>query len=169
MSAEAPNLENKSIIALILLLFLVSTIIAVISFLFFNVYWILILPISFIVVVLVAQAFNRYFWNTNNKCPRCNTSVSIYSEFCPNCGFKLLLACPECQNVLRYDDQICRSCGYRFKKIFIPDDAEIKLAIDEKIEKNIDEKLHFCPHCGLNLDHEQQNLRFCETCGGKLN
>ena len=169
MSVESPNLEKKTIMALCLLLFLVSAIIAVLSFLIFDVFWIMILPVSFLIVIFIAQAFSRFFWNTDKKCPRCNYSASIYSEFCPNCGFKLLLACPECQSVITYDNQICKSCGYKYKKIIILDDVEIKLALDVKPDENIGEKFPFCPHCGINLGHEQQNLRFCETCGGRLN
>ncbi|MBY9007335.1 MAG: zinc ribbon domain-containing protein [Candidatus Lokiarchaeota archaeon] len=169
MSSESQNPEKKTLITLIILLFLIFTVVAVLTFLIFNVYWIIILPISFIAIVLVAQAFSKLFWTTDKKCPRCNTTVSIYSDFCSNCGFKLLLACPKCQNVLGYDDQICKGCGYTFKKLFIPDNVEIKLALDDKVDEKIDGKLHFCPHCGINLGREQQNLRFCETCGGKLN
>ncbi len=169
MSAEPPNLENRTTMALCLLLFIVSAIIAILSYLIFDVFWIMIIPLAFLIVIIISQSFSRLFWNTNKKCPRCRESVSIYSEFCPNCGFKLIISCPECQGIMSFDDPICKTCGYRFNKIYIPDDAEIELAYDEKKNKQIVEQLNFCPHCGVQLEINKQNLRFCDQCGSRIN
>ena len=92
MSEQPQNLTNRTIMALCLLLFLVSIIVAILSFLIFDVFWFLIIPVAFLIVIILSQSFSRLFWNTNKKCPRCRVSTSIYSEFCPNCGFRLIIS-----------------------------------------------------------------------------
>jgi predicted amidophosphoribosyltransferase len=118
-------------------------------------------------IFLFFRVFTTYFFPDKQKCPQCETTVGVYTEKCPNCDFKLLTKCPKCQNLMRYNEQLCRKCGYKSKKIVIPEDADIRFEYIQEPEINTDDA-NFCPTCGARLTKEQQNLRFCERCGGRL-
>lgn len=172
MSVESPDIERQTLKYVCVLIIIVLTVIAFLSIFLFDFFWVFMLPFTFFIIVAV-QAFSKYFWRAERKCPRCNAEVSLYSERCNNCGFQLITHCPRCNVPMRYDDNTCNNCGYTTKKLVIPDNVELDFEYKERDYNKETQELRknafaYCPHCGSKLSEEQQNLRFCEICGGKL-
>ena len=127
----------------------------------------LIIPIGIPVVVLTAIAviFIKFSWNPQHYCSRCNYPVSIYAEFCKNCGLKLIIRCPNCDNYIREGLSQCSSCGYALKPKVHEKKSE-EYSIIEKDSK-LPLRSSYCPTCGANLKNAQ-NIRFCEFCGSRI-
>ena len=159
------DIKRKTIIIIWILMMILVSMLAIIGFVLFrNVYLILIIPLSFCLVIAF-QAMSEHFWTPKKYCPRCNGEVSIYSEFCRNCGLKLLTRCPQCGKYLKAEIIICDKCGLEIPKTeekFEP----IEYKILEKGAK-IPEKANFCPYCGSNIRHEKVN-EFCPFCEEKI-
>lgn len=45
------------------------------------------------------------------QCPRCQTSLDLAGEFCPNCGYQLKKKCASCGNPRFVDLPACPHCG----------------------------------------------------------
>ncbi len=103
----------------------------------FNLSWIIIFFISFS-IIMGAQLFMKFFFKKTLKCPQCGTSVSVYSEYCPTCGFQLLKRCHNCSTYMRYDEKVCRKCSAKSKLLIIPNNAKIELRSEpeEKRKEN---------------------------------
>ena len=155
------NVKRKTLLSILVLVFILVLIISIIGMIYFTWFWILILPLSFLVVGLY-QAMSEHFWTSKKTCPNCNAPISIYSEFCRNCGLRLINKCPSCGNYYKSDIEICKKCNYKF-----PAQEKISKNIDFKVIKKGDklpEKANFCPNCGVSLRNEeyQINCPFCE-------
>jgi predicted amidophosphoribosyltransferase len=108
---------------------------------------------------------SRYFWLEKNNCPRCNTPVGKYSEFCKKCGLKMWFKCLSCGTYLRVDTKFCDKCNIELghtKK-----EREIFEYIPIKKEDSSIELPNFCPNCGKEVKHKA-SIKFCEECGEKL-
>ncbi|TFG30029.1 MAG: hypothetical protein EU532_01750 [Promethearchaeota archaeon] len=159
------NLKRKTAMSIWSLIIIVLFIFSLIGSLFFIWFWIIFLPLSFLIVIAF-QAFSEQFWTPKKYCPRCRAPVSIYSEYCRNCGLQLIKKCPSCGNFLIGDIMTCNKCGHQFLII-----EEEKKPIEYKIIKKgtpLPEKANFCPHCGSNLLGEKEILELCPFCGEKI-
>lgn len=127
----------------------------------------LIIPIGIPLVILAAIAvlLIKFSWNPQQYCSRCNYPVSIYAEFCKNCGLKLITRCPNCDSYVREGLSQCSSCGYALKPMIHEKKSE-EYSIIEKDSK-LPLKPNYCPTCGANLKNAQ-NIRFCEFCGSRI-
>ena len=105
---------------------------------------------------------SEHFWTPKKTCPRCSAPISIYSEFCRNCGLRLINKCPSCGNFYKLDIEKCDKCNYIFPK----QDKIIEDSSFEIIKKRdkFPEKANFCPHCGADLRHKEYLIAcpFCE-------
>lgn len=105
----------------------------------FDLAWILIVFIAF-TVLMGLQLFLKFFFKQTKRCPQCDSSVSIYSEYCSNCGFQLLKKCHNCGNIMRYNEEICRKCRTKSRLFIIPDNAKVELKYfqsdEDKRKKN---------------------------------
>jgi len=163
MSVRSYNQRSKLIIS-ILTLFLIG------FFIFFGliipqfeILFLIILPI--LILIIIGAILIKFSWNPQNYCSRCNYPVSIYAEFCRNCGLKLISKCPNCNSYIREGISRCNTCGY-----IIDDREEPHELIEYEVIKKGDalpRMPNFCPTCGANLKNVK-NLRFCEYCGSKL-
>jgi len=127
----------------------------------------LILMIIFpiLIFVLIGLLIYRYSGESKKYCPRCNVPISIYTEYCRNCGLKLINKCPNCNIYTDGKLNYCDNCGYEF-----PEYGGEKLPFEYKVYEEGDqvpEKPNFCPTCGASLKNTE-NLRFCEFCGSKI-
>jgi predicted RNA-binding Zn-ribbon protein involved in translation (DUF1610 family) len=159
------DLKRKTAISLWILLTILLMIISLIGALFFVWFWIIFIPLSFLMVVGF-QAMSEHFWTPKKVCSRCNAPVSIYSEYCRNCGLKLIKKCPTCSTFVKSDITICNNCGHEFSVLEVE-----KQPVDYKIIQKgtlLPEKPNFCPNCGTNLMDEETILDICPLCGGKI-
>ena len=118
-----------------------------------------------ILFILLGLLIYRYTGESRKSCPRCNYPISIYTEYCRNCGLKLINKCPNCNIYTDGKLNYCDNCGYEFPKY----DGE-KLPFEYKVYEEgqeLPEKPNFCPTCGISLK-DAENLRFCEFCGSKI-
>lgn len=168
MTYQRSNLKKKSIFSILIVIAVFLSIFALIAFYFFEWLWFIFLPVVFFIAIAL-QAISQYFWEVQKYCPRCNAPVTTYAEFCRNCGLKLINKCPRCGKFSRVEDKQCNNCGYVFEEVPGPvkDIEEIPyIYIDE--DTPMPKKPNFCPECGIKLKPDQQNLRFCENCGSKI-
>ena len=159
------DIKRKTLIIIWILVMILFSMLAIIgSVLFSNFYLILFIPLSFCLVVAF-QAMSEHFWTPKKYCPRCNGEVSIYSEFCRNCGLKLLNICPQCKKIFKAEIIKCDRCGLEIPKI----EEKIEPIEYSSLEKGfkIPEKANFCPHCGSILRHEKVN-EICPFCNGRI-
>lgn len=121
------------------------------------------IPIMIIIAVIVILI--KLSWNPQHYCSRCQHPVSIYAEFCRNCGLKLIRRCPNCDKHVREGLSRCPTCGYVLKS----GESQIKSDDYKRIEKGakLPSKPNFCPTCGASLKNAE-NVRFCEFCGSRI-
>lgn len=159
------NLKRKTAISIWILIIIIILIFSLIGAFFFVWFWIIFIPLSFLVIVAF-QAMSEHFWTPKKVCPRCNAAVSIYSEFCRNCGLKLIKKCPICGRFVKGNLDFCNYCGHQFPVIEI-EKKPIEYQIIQK-GMTLPEKANFCPNCGTNLMNEKIILEICPLCGGKI-
>jgi predicted RNA-binding Zn-ribbon protein involved in translation (DUF1610 family) len=159
------NLKRKTAISIWVLVIIIVLIFSLIGAFFFVWFWIIFIPLSFLVIVAF-QAMSEHFWTPKRVCPRCNAPVSIYSEYCRNCGVKLIKQCPTCGRFIKSDTTLCSNCGHEFPALLI----EKKPINYQVIQKGIHlpEMANFCPNCGANLMNEGITPEICPLCGGKI-
>lgn len=163
MSYRNYNRKSLSIIGILLLGVFVFSLL--ISLFFFDILLVLSITIPFIIIIIIALVIIRFSWEPQKYCSRCNNPISIYSEYCRNCGLKLITMCPNCDQYLRVGITFCDNCGYKFE--YFEESKEPKEYEIIKKGSPAPEKPNFCPTCGANLK-DAENLRFCEYCGSKL-
>jgi len=121
------------------------------------------IPIA--VLIVIGVIFIKFSWNPQHYCSRCNYPVSIYAEFCRNCGLKLITRCPNCDNYIKEGISHCNKCGYALESLEQLGGTEAY----EKFENGsqIPSRPNYCPTCGANL-RNVKNIRFCEYCGSRI-
>lgn len=162
MSFRDYNRKSFSVIAGFLAFFALTILIIG---LIFEIGIILIIIFPIILLTIIGLLIYRFSGDTKKSCPRCNFPVSVYTEYCRNCGLKLINKCPNCNTYTDGKLYYCDNCGFEFPKY-----EEEKLPFEYKVfEKgdHLPEKPNFCPTCGASLKNAE-NLRFCEYCGSKI-
>jgi predicted amidophosphoribosyltransferase len=132
-------------------------------FIEFGILMLIIIPL--IVFFIIGLIIYRYSGESKKFCPRCNVPISIYTEYCRNCGLKLINKCPNCNIYMDGNINYCDNCGYEFPE-YEGDKFPFEYKVYEKGEQ-LSEKPNFCPTCGASLK-DAENLRFCEFCGSKI-
>jgi len=146
------------------LIMLIATILFITASLLFQINLWVLFPLFFLFIALY-QITSHYFWDVQKFCPRCHAPITIYAEFCKNCGLNLIHKCPSCGRYFKSGMLYCANCGYKSEYLEQPK-AEFPYQIMEK-GMVPPEKANFCPTCGVKLPVEQ-NLNYCETCGSKI-
>ena len=162
---SARNYNKKSFTLVVGLIIFLIVCFLTIGLFFIEVVILLGIIIPIIVFTFIGLIVYRYSGKSQKHCPRCNVPISIYTEFCRNCGLKLINKCPNCNIYMDGNINYCDECGFEFPKY-----EGDKLAFEYKVYNegdNVPEKPNFCPTCGASLKNAQ-NLRFCEFCGSKI-
>ncbi len=155
--------NKKSFSAVIgLVVFLVVCFLTVGLF-FVEVVILLVIIIPILVIAFIGLIVYRYSGESKKTCPRCNIPISVYTEFCRNCGLKLINKCPNCNIYMDGNINYCDSCGFEFPK-YEGDKLPIEYKVYEQGE-HLPEKPNFCQTCGASLKNAD---RFCESCGSKI-
>jgi len=162
MSIRDYNRKSFSVIVGFLA-FLILLLLTIGLFLEIGIILILIFPVF--VFILIGLLIFRYSGESRKYCPRCNVPISIYTEYCRNCGLKLINQCPNCNTYTNGKLNYCDNCGYEFPK-YEGEKFPFEYKVYEK-GKNAPEKPNFCPTCGASIKNAE-NLRFCEFCGSKI-
>lgn len=159
------NYRVKSLSIICILVLICVVIFFLIGTLFFELNFVLIITILSLVILIPAFLIIRYSWESKKYCPRCNIPISIYAEYCRNCGLELIKKCPNCNKFLNPKLNYCRNCGYTFE--FFQKVTETPQYVVVEKGDPAPAKPNFCPTCGSSLKNAE-NLRFCEYCGSKL-
>lgn len=159
------NYSRKTISIICIFVFAIIVAIFIIGINFFDISLILPTLIPLIIISIIVIIVIRFSWESQKYCPRCNIPISVYSEYCRNCGLKLITLCPDCNKYLRIGTNLCNNCGHKFDFF---DESKEKPEF-EIVQKGspAPEQANFCPTCGANLKNTE-NLRFCEFCGARL-
>ena len=168
MSYSQDSERRNSRSGLYCLIIISFVIIGGIGSILFGWIFLLLIPLGFLLVLLFYLT-SRYFWSPKKHCARCNAPVTVYSEYCKNCGLKLINKCPKCGSYSKTGVPDCIRCGYKFEVLLeLEEDQDI--APYQILSRGTPppDKPNFCPNCGTGLGPEQQNRRFCEACGGRL-
>ena len=163
MSVRDYNKKSSSAV-IGLVVFLVVCFLTVGLF-FVEVVILLVIIIPILVIAFIGLIVYRYSGESKKHCPRCNIPISVYAEFCRNCGLKLLNKCPNCNVYTDGNINYCDSCGFEFPKY-----EGDKLPFEYKVYgqgEHVPEKPNFCQTCGASLK-DAENLKFCEFCGSKI-
>lgn len=166
MKNRKRRLEIKTRLVILLLTLFSFTPLVLMGIFYFNINWKILVPLEIIAVVSM-QGILHFFFRPDKKCPQCNAPVSIYAEFCRNCGLKLLKKCSNCGNIMTREATECQRCGKKYKIVIIPEDAELTFEYEEGKR----ERKHsgsYCPHCGTSLESDTKKREYCDVCGGSL-
>jgi predicted amidophosphoribosyltransferase len=164
MSLGSQDAKKKSILGGCFLIFILITTLSVVFAILIDPIWWLLLPLSFSFLIIV-QLSSRYFWLEKKTCPRCNAPVGKYSEFCRNCGLKLMFRCISCGKYMRAGAQFCDNCNIELEHT----EEEREIFEYQIIEKDspLPENPNFCANCGAEIKNPGM-IKFCEECGSKL-
>jgi predicted amidophosphoribosyltransferase len=164
MSFKSRDRKKERRVGLLVILIIGFTAFSLVFSLLINPLWWILLPISFF-FIFIYQIMSKYFWLEKKVCPRCNTPVGRYSEYCRNCGLKLWFRCISCGKYLRTGTKFCDNCN-----------IELKHSIEEReaIENNIlkkefpsPKKPNHCSNCGAKFKYPAI-MKFCEKCGTRI-
>ena len=159
------DIKRKTLISIWIVIYIIVIIIAFVGSLLFNWFWIIILPIS-LIIVAAFQAMSEHFWKPKKYCTRCNAPLSIYSKFCRNCGLKLFNKCSQCGKYLKHELIKCDKCGFEIQQT--EEKVEpIKYQVIEKGSK-LPERSSFCTNCGSSLIRYEKINEICPVCGIKI-
>jgi len=163
MSVRDYNRKSFSVIIGLVIFLVVCFLTIGLFFIEFGILMLIIIPL--IVFIIIGLIIYRYSGESKKFCPRCNVPISIYTEYCRNCGLKLINKCPDCNIYMDRNINYCDNCGYEFPE-YEGDKFPFEYKVYEKGEQ-LSEKPNFCPTCGASLK-DAENLRFCEFCGSKI-
>jgi len=147
------------------LVIILSITLIVINAMFFNNAWWMWIPITIMMFIGCSISFSQYFVEPKRHCPKCNAEIqSAYAKTCPNCGLMLLTKCLDCGKYISVyqsgkPSKYCNQCGLELDLR----EQTIEILENPYIQ---DEKVRFCPTCGVNI--EEENVRYCALCGGKI-
>ena len=161
-SGQSPKKKSNLVIGV--LIFILITVISIVLSLLVNPFWVILLPISFFLLIIL-RLMSNYFWLEEKTCPRCNAPISKYAEFCRNCGLKLWFRCISCGKYMRVDTKFCENCNIELKHT----EQEKQSFKYEVLKKGspLPEKPNFCANCGARLN-DIESIKFCEECGEKI-
>jgi predicted amidophosphoribosyltransferase len=163
MSTRNYNQRSKLLILILVLPAIAILVFVGLSFTGFE----LMIPLGIPLLILIAIGviLIKFSWNPQNYCARCKYPVSVYAEYCRNCGLKLISRCPNCDSYIKEGISRCNKCGY---SITI-NEQQYESVDYQRIEKGskLPLKPNFCPTCGASLKNAE-NLRYCEYCGSKI-
>ncbi len=164
MSSGSSSTQKKGLLRVWVFFFILITALSIILSLLVDPFWWILLPLSFSLLV-VLQLMSRYFWPEKKVCPRCNSPTGRYSEFCRNCGLKLLFKCISCGKYLRANTQFCDNCNVELKHV----EEERENFQYQIIERGAPppEIPEFCSNCGAKLNNPTM-IKFCEECGERI-
>jgi predicted RNA-binding Zn-ribbon protein involved in translation (DUF1610 family) len=163
MSVRDYNRKSLSVIVGLVIFLTVCFLTIGLFFIEFGILMLIIIPI--IIFFIIGLIIYRYSGESKKFCPRCNVPISVYTEYCRNCGLKLINKCPDCNIYMDGNIIYCDNCGYEFPT-YEGDKLPFEYKVYEKGD-NIPEKPNFCNTCGASLK-DADNLRFCEFCGSKI-
>ncbi len=163
MSVRDYNRKSFSVIIGLVIFLVVCFLTIGLFFIEFGILMLIIIPL--IIFIIIGLLVYRYSGESKKFCPRCNVPISIYTEYCRNCGLKLINKCPDCNIYMDGNINYCDNCGYEFPE-YEGDKFPFEYKVYEKGEQ-LSEKPNFCPTCGASLK-DAENLRFCEFCGSKI-
>lgn len=127
--------------------------------------WIIIIPVLLLLLCSLLQVMSHKFWDKKKYCPKCNAPISIYSEFCRNCGVRLMKKCPQCGKFLNADLKTCNRCQFIFEGLEPPR----PIVQYQMVPKGapIPKKPNFCTNCGVKLELGDK-FDYCTFCGSKI-
>jgi len=163
MSVRDYNRKSFSVLVGLVIFIIVCFLTIGLFFIEFGILMLIIIPL--IVFVIIGLIIYRYSGDSKKFCPRCNVPISIYTEYCRNCGLKLINKCPDCNIYMDGNIHYCDNCGYEFPE-YEGDKLPFEYKVYEKGER-VPKKPNFCNTCGASLKNVE-NLRFCEFCGWKI-
>jgi predicted RNA-binding Zn-ribbon protein involved in translation (DUF1610 family) len=112
MSVRDYNRKSFSVIIGLVIFLVVCFLTIGLFFIEFGILMLIIIPlIAFVIIGLIIY---RYSGESKKFCPRCNVPISIYTEYCRNCGVKLINKCPDCNIYMDGNSNYCDNCGYEF-------------------------------------------------------
>ena len=82
--------------------------------LFFEIGIIVMIILPIVLFVLIGFLIYRYSGGSKKYCPRCKVPISVYTEYCRNCGLKLINKCPNCNIYSDGNLNYCDNCGFEF-------------------------------------------------------
>ncbi|MHA2180179.1 MAG: zinc ribbon domain-containing protein [Promethearchaeota archaeon] len=164
MSSRSGVTRKKGLLRIWIIVFIFITWLTFTLALIVNPFWWILLPSSIFLFIII-QLMSRYFWLEEKICPRCNTPVGKYSDFCRNCGLKLFFRCISCGKYMKAGAQFCDNCNTELGHT----EEEKEIFKYTEIEKGspLPEIPNFCESCGAEVKHTGI-IKFCEECGAKL-
>jgi len=108
--------NKKSFSAVIGLVVFLVVCFLTIGLFFIELVILLVIVIPILVITFIGLIVYRYSGESKKHCPRCNIPISVYTEFCRNCGLKLINKCPNCNIFMDGNINYCDSCGFEFPK-----------------------------------------------------
>ncbi len=163
MTFKQVKRKSFSVLSGLVTFLVVGFIVVALFFIGINIFLLVVTPV--IIFVIIGIVVYRYSGESKKYCPRCNYPTSVYTEYCRNCGLKLISKCPNCNIYTHKNNKYCDICGYEFPAI-----KEDKIIAEYEVFQKgapTQKKPNFCPTCGASMK-EAKNLRFCEFCGSKI-
>ena len=154
MSFSSTNAKKNSFLGGCLVIFILITALSIVFAILMDPIWWILLPLSFSFLIII-QLTSRYFWLEKKTCPRCNVPIGKYSEFCRNCGLKLMFRCISCGSYMRAGAQFCDKCNIELEHT----EEEREIFNYQVIENGspIPENPNFCASCGAPMSTQSQH------------
>jgi hypothetical protein len=121
-----------------------------------NDYWIPMIAIGTLFVLAIIPTILEYGSGEIRFCPKCGKGFGKKSEFCQECGTRVLMACPSCGTKVKGNPKFCHKCGTDLSE------AKIDQIFRPPTKLKIKNQANFCPHCGGPSNPE---AKFCGYCG----
>ena len=110
-------------------------------------------PVFGVLIAVIATTIEYFTKGSIKICPKCGKRLEGTSQFCNNCGMKIISKCPSCGATVGGEAKFCERCGQNLGDVIIP-------STPIKIEKG-----KFCPECSNEVN---PNAKFCLHCGARL-
>ncbi|AGB41062.1 putative membrane protein [Halobacteroides halobius DSM 5150] len=87
--------------------------------------------------------------NSKVECNECNKILDVDSEFCPNCGVKVIpegkKECDNCNSLIDEEAEFCSKCG------------EKAIVTCPECENKLNFGIDFCPDCGFDVNNKNSS------------